>query len=156
MLLRCFSGPGKRTHSGRNMWTIPPCKSIIIIKHNIKKGMFFFKSKEIHIRRLQKQIPTQSWTPSHNHHQNITVWQRRVILKCNCKIYFVTYKNTFLPCLWCYRQLQVLTWNFPAFVRYLTPLNGLYFSPYMSSRFTFSPVGKRPKKIYTVQNVTLY
>lgn len=34
----------------------------------------------------------------------------------------------------------VRTWNFPAFVMYLMPLKGLYFSPYMSSRFTFSPV----------------
>ena len=30
-------------------------------------------------------------------------------------------------------------WNLPAFVTYFTPLKGLYFSPYMSSRFTFSP-----------------
>lgn len=34
----------------------------------------------------------------------------------------------------------VRTWNFPALVMYLMPLKGLYFSPYMSSRFTFSPV----------------
>ena len=41
---------------------------------------------------------------------------------------------------------HVLTWNFPAFVTYLTPLNGLYFSPYMSKRFTFKPVSKRTWK----------
>lgn len=41
---------------------------------------------------------------------------------------------------------HVLTWNFPAFVTYLTPLNGLYFSPYMSKRFTFKPVSKRMGK----------
>ena len=34
----------------------------------------------------------------------------------------------------------ILTWNLPALVRYLTPLNGLYFSPYMSSLFTLSPL----------------
>ena len=27
----------------------------------------------------------------------------------------------------------ILTWNLPALVIYFTPLNGLYFSPYMSS-----------------------
>ena len=27
----------------------------------------------------------------------------------------------------------IRTWNFPALAIYLTPLNGLYFSPYMSS-----------------------
>lgn len=37
-------------------------------------------------------------------------------------------------------SLYVRTWNLPAFVMYLMPLKGLYFSPYMSSRFTFSPV----------------
>lgn len=31
------------------------------------------------------------------------------------------------------------TWNLPALVRYLTPLKGLYFSPYMSRRLTFNP-----------------
>ena len=31
------------------------------------------------------------------------------------------------------------TWNLPAFVMYLTPLNGLYFSPYISSRLTLRP-----------------
>lgn len=36
--------------------------------------------------------------------------------------------------------LYVRTWNFPALVMYLMPLKGLYFSPYMSSRFTFRPV----------------
>lgn len=38
---------------------------------------------------------------------------------------------------------HVLTWNLPALVRYLTPLKGLYFSPYMSSRLTFSPAAQR-------------
>lgn len=33
----------------------------------------------------------------------------------------------------------VLTWNFPALVMYLTPLKGLYASPCMSNRLTFSP-----------------
>ena len=37
-------------------------------------------------------------------------------------------------------QNYILTWNLPALVRYLTPLNGLYFSPYMSSLFTLSPL----------------
>ena len=37
-------------------------------------------------------------------------------------------------------QIYILTWNLPALVRYLTPLNGLYFSPYMSSLFTLSPL----------------
>lgn len=41
--------------------------------------------------------------------------------------------------------LYVRTWNLPAFVMYLMPLKGLYFSPYMSSRFTFSPVGGQKK-----------
>lgn len=42
-------------------------------------------------------------------------------------------------------SLYVRTWNFPALVMYLMPLKGLYFSPYMSSRFTFSPVrGHKP------------
>lgn len=36
-------------------------------------------------------------------------------------------------------SLYVRTWNLPAFVMYLMPLKGLYFSPYMSRRFTFSP-----------------
>lgn len=35
---------------------------------------------------------------------------------------------------------QVRTWNFPALVKYLTPLNGLYFSPYISRRLTLRPV----------------
>ena len=30
-------------------------------------------------------------------------------------------------------RYHIRTWNLPAFVRYFTPLNGLYFSPYMSS-----------------------
>jgi hypothetical protein len=37
------------------------------------------------------------------------------------------------------RFCHILTWNLPAFVTYLTPLKGLYFSPYMSSRLTFNP-----------------
>lgn len=37
-------------------------------------------------------------------------------------------------------SLYVRTWNLPALVMYLMPLKGLYFSPYMSSRLTFSPV----------------
>lgn len=36
-------------------------------------------------------------------------------------------------------SLYVRTWNLPALVMYLMPLNGLYFSPYISNRFTFSP-----------------
>ena len=35
---------------------------------------------------------------------------------------------------------HIRTWNLPALVRYFTPLKGLYFSPYMSSRFTFKPL----------------
>ena len=31
-------------------------------------------------------------------------------------------------------------WNRPALVMYLTPLNGLYFSPYISNLFTFNPL----------------
>lgn len=38
---------------------------------------------------------------------------------------------------------QVRTWNFPALVRYLTPLNGLYLSPNMSRRLTLRPDKKR-------------
>lgn len=41
---------------------------------------------------------------------------------------------------------QVRTWNFPALVKYLTPLNGLYFSPYMSRRLTLRPVGRGGKQ----------
>jgi len=33
----------------------------------------------------------------------------------------------------------ILTWNRPALVIYLTPLNGLYFSPNKSKRLTFRP-----------------
>lgn len=36
-------------------------------------------------------------------------------------------------------SLQVRTWNFPALVMYFMPLKGLYFSPYISRRFTLSP-----------------
>ncbi len=35
---------------------------------------------------------------------------------------------------------HVRTWNLPAFVMYLTPLKGLYVSPYMSRRLTLSPL----------------
>lgn len=38
--------------------------------------------------------------------------------------------------------VYVRTWNLPALVMYLMPLKGLYFSPYMSSRFTFRPGDK--------------
>lgn len=41
---------------------------------------------------------------------------------------------------------QVRTWNFPALVKYLTPLNGLYFSPYMSRRLTLRPVQRGEKQ----------
>lgn len=41
---------------------------------------------------------------------------------------------------------QVRTWNFPALVTYLTPLNGLYFSPNMSRRLTFRPVQREEKQ----------
>lgn len=41
---------------------------------------------------------------------------------------------------------QVRTWNFPALARYLTPLNGLYFSPYMSRRLTLRPVQRGEKR----------
>lgn len=45
---------------------------------------------------------------------------------------------------------QVRTWNFPAFVKYLTPLNGLYFSPCMSRRLTLRPLqrGERERQTY--------
>lgn len=39
----------------------------------------------------------------------------------------------------CKCSLQVRTWNFPALVMYFMPLKGLYFSPYISRRFTLSP-----------------
>lgn len=41
---------------------------------------------------------------------------------------------------------QVRTWNFPALVKYLTPLNGLYFSPYMSRRLTLRPAQRGEKQ----------
>ena len=37
------------------------------------------------------------------------------------------------------KRQTVLNWNFPAFVIYLTPLNGLYASPCMSNLLTFIP-----------------
>merc|ERR1719290_482046 len=39
----------------------------------------------------------------------------------------------------CKMTNHILTWNLPAFVIYLTPLKGLYFSPYISSLLTLSP-----------------
>lgn len=44
------------------------------------------------------------------------------------------------------RILQVRTWNFPALVMYFMPLKGLYFSPYISRRFTLSPGGKKGER----------
>lgn len=35
--------------------------------------------------------------------------------------------------------VYIRIWKRPAFVTYFTPLNGLYFSPYISKRFTLSP-----------------
>lgn len=37
-------------------------------------------------------------------------------------------------------MFYILIWNLPALVIYLTPLNGLYFSPYMSSLLTLRPL----------------
>lgn len=42
--------------------------------------------------------------------------------------------------------LQVRTWNLPALVMYFMPLKGLYFSPYISRRFTLSPGGKKEER----------
>lgn len=50
-------------------------------------------------------------------------------------------------------SLYVRTWNFPALVMYLMPLKGLYFSPYMSSRFTFSPVEDSVAREISLGNV---
>lgn len=56
---------------------------------------------------------------------------------------------------------QVRTWNFPALVKYLTPLKGLYFSPYMSRRLTFRPVGSGERhsdqrlKIHQLNTITI-
>lgn len=36
-------------------------------------------------------------------------------------------------------EIHMRTWNLPALVRYLTPLKGLYFSPYISRRLTLRP-----------------
>lgn len=48
-------------------------------------------------------------------------------------------------------SLQVRTWNFPAFVMYFMPLKGLYFSPYISRRFTLSPGRKEEYDISIIQ-----
>lgn len=46
-------------------------------------------------------------------------------------------------------SLQVRTWNLPALVMYFMPLKGLYFSPYISRRFTLSPGGKKEARSET-------
>lgn len=51
-------------------------------------------------------------------------------------------------------RLYVRTWNLPALVMYLMPLKGLYFSPYMSSRFTFSPVEAQRRYFPTAGRVS--
>lgn len=57
------------------------------------------------------------------------------------------------PSVGCGVFFQVRTWNFPALVKYLTPLNGLYFSPYMSRRLTLRPVQRGKEKAAGLQLV---
>lgn len=61
-------------------------------------------------------------------------------------------EKAFMTILFAKLSLQVRTWNFPALVMYFMPLKGLYFSPYISRRFTLSP-GRKEDRHYSKRSM---
>lgn len=62
-------------------------------------------------------------------------------------------EKAFMTVLFAKLSLQVRTWNFPALVMYFMPLKGLYFSPYISRRFTLSPRRKEDGQLFKKEHV---